>query len=73
MSGIGIGTSVVPFDYASEVMPSRIRGKVLNAFGFFWCLGSMSTILLARVLINDKNGWRSEFETLFLFKANDIV
>jgi putative MFS transporter len=59
ITGIGIGSNAIPYDLLSEVTPVKYRGRVLTALNFWWCIGSVCTVLLAWALLSQHNGWRT--------------
>jgi MFS transporter, putative metabolite:H+ symporter len=59
ITGVGIGTNAVPYDLLSEITPLKYRGRILVALNFWWCCGSVFTVLLAWHLLSQENGWRT--------------
>ena len=58
LTGVGIGTSAVPYDLVTEVFPRKYRGRVMAAFDAWWCFGSLLTIFFAWLVLSSPHGWR---------------
>ena len=56
LTGVGIGMFCVPFDLVGEFMPSSTRGLILSIYQYWWCIGSMYTVLMAWLVLPS---WRA--------------
>lgn len=56
LTGVGIGMFCVPFDLVGEFMPSSSRGLILSIYQYWWCVGSMYTVLMAWLVLPS---WRA--------------
>mmetsp|Transcript_7793 Transcript_7793/g.19419 ORF Transcript_7793/g.19419 Transcript_7793/m.19419 type:complete len:637 (+) Transcript_7793:144-2054(+) len=60
MVGWGVGGLVVPFDILSEVLPADSRGKNLLVIEYFWTVGVLFVVAMAKVTLGDGSGGGEE-------------
>jgi MFS family permease len=56
MVGWGVGGLVVPFDILSEFLPANSRGKNLLVIEYFWTIGVLFVVVMAKYTLGDGSG-----------------
>jgi MFS family permease len=58
ITGMGMGSLIVPFDLMAEICPSSVRTNVLIFFQLCWSVGSIFAVCVSGLLMNTY-GWRT--------------